>query len=61
MIQEGDIKSEGGSIVIGVSQNLGECHIITNRTNVGEEFHQIFPTEGGLKKFSPTNEIEWGY
>lgn len=23
--------------------------------------HQIFPTEGGLKKFTPTNENEWEY
>jgi len=60
-IQEGEMKSQGGSILVGVSQYLGECHVRTSRTADGEEKHQIFPTEGGLKKFSPTTEIEWEY
>lgn len=61
MIQEGELKTQGGSIVVGVSQYLGECHLMTSRTADGETVHQIFPTEGGLKKFSPTNENEWEY
>ncbi len=39
VIQEGEVKSQGGSIVVGVSQFLGECHIISNRTPDGELNH----------------------
>jgi len=60
-IQDGEPSKQGTSIVIGLSDELGESTIRAIRGHDGCITHQIYESHGGLKQFSPTNELEWEY
>lgn len=60
-IQDGEESAEGTGIVIGCSEFLSECILRSTRNSDGTPSKQVFPTLGGLKKFSPISETEWAY
>jgi glucokinase len=60
-IQHGDPDKMGSSIVVGLSDTLGECTIRAIRGHNGCVSQQIYEGHGGMKQFSPTNETEWDF